>query len=127
MVAALTTHLQALGLEELTHCLCLCSKILSKVQPPLVSPLSLPPLPGSRAQGHATPATTPTTSTKQDTAGGDGEGQVSLKNKEINDKHIYLIYFLRFHFYGCNTLVCLENCGSLLIPPQRTGAPHWSA
>lgn len=43
MVSALTTHLQALGLKELTHCLRLCSKILSKVQPPLVSPLALPP------------------------------------------------------------------------------------
>uniref|UniRef100_A0A667Y4N1 DOP1 leucine zipper like protein A n=1 Tax=Myripristis murdjan TaxID=586833 RepID=A0A667Y4N1_9TELE len=42
MVAALTSHLQALGLGELTHCLRLCSKILSKVQPPLVSPLALP-------------------------------------------------------------------------------------
>uniref|UniRef100_A0A3B5MGG3 DOP1 leucine zipper like protein A n=1 Tax=Xiphophorus couchianus TaxID=32473 RepID=A0A3B5MGG3_9TELE len=42
MVAALTCHLQALDLGELTHCLRLCSKILSKVQPPLVSPLALP-------------------------------------------------------------------------------------
>ncbi|TRY84642.1 hypothetical protein DNTS_001365 [Danionella cerebrum] len=42
MVSALTTHLQVLGLRELTHCLRLCSKILSKVQPPLVSPLTLP-------------------------------------------------------------------------------------
>ncbi|KAK7886470.1 hypothetical protein WMY93_026091 [Mugilogobius chulae] len=42
MLAALTAHLQALGLGELTHCLRLCSKILSKVQPPLVSPLVLP-------------------------------------------------------------------------------------
>uniref|UniRef100_A0A674E381 DOP1 leucine zipper like protein A n=1 Tax=Salmo trutta TaxID=8032 RepID=A0A674E381_SALTR len=42
MVSALTSHLPALGLGELTHCLRLCSKILSKVQPPLVSPLSLP-------------------------------------------------------------------------------------
>ncbi|MBN3318093.1 DOP1 protein, partial [Atractosteus spatula] len=38
MVSALTSHLQALGLSELTDCLRLCSKILSKVQPPLVSP-----------------------------------------------------------------------------------------
>ncbi|MGH0168758.1 UNVERIFIED_CONTAM: hypothetical protein FKN15_064776 [Acipenser sinensis] len=38
MVSALTSHLQALGLTELTDCLRLCSKILSKVQPPLVSP-----------------------------------------------------------------------------------------
>ncbi|XP_074539028.1 protein DOP1A isoform X3 [Halichoeres trimaculatus] len=53
MVAALTCHLQALGLGELTHCLCLCSKILSKVQPPLVSPLALPS--GHRAQGLTTP------------------------------------------------------------------------
>ncbi|XP_036394379.1 protein dopey-1 isoform X2 [Megalops cyprinoides] len=43
MVSALTSHLQALQLGELTHCLRLCSKILSKVQPPLVSPLALPP------------------------------------------------------------------------------------
>ncbi|XP_068425515.1 protein dopey-1 isoform X3 [Clinocottus analis] len=49
MVSALTGHLQALHLRELTHCLRLCSKILSKVQPPLVSPLALP----SGSQGHA--------------------------------------------------------------------------
>uniref|UniRef100_A0A3Q1FFB4 DOP1 leucine zipper like protein A n=1 Tax=Acanthochromis polyacanthus TaxID=80966 RepID=A0A3Q1FFB4_9TELE len=49
MVAALTCHLQALGLGELTHCLRLCSKILSKVQPPLVSPLALPS--GPQPQG----------------------------------------------------------------------------
>uniref|UniRef100_A0A8C2DWI6 Protein dopey-1-like n=1 Tax=Cyprinus carpio TaxID=7962 RepID=A0A8C2DWI6_CYPCA len=47
MVSALTSHLQALGLRELTHCLRLCSKILSKVQPPLVSPLALPSGPSS--------------------------------------------------------------------------------
>uniref|UniRef100_A0A8C2DVR1 Protein dopey-1-like n=1 Tax=Cyprinus carpio TaxID=7962 RepID=A0A8C2DVR1_CYPCA len=41
MVSALTSHLQALGLRELTHCLRLCSKILSKVQPPLVSVLNI--------------------------------------------------------------------------------------
>ncbi|CAJ1061967.1 protein dopey-1 isoform X2 [Xyrichtys novacula] len=52
MVAALTCHLQTLGLGELTHCLRLCSKILSKVQPPLVSPLALPS--GSQAQGLST-------------------------------------------------------------------------
>lgn len=51
MVAALTCHLQALGLGELTHCLSLCSKILSKVQPPLVSPLALPS--GPQAQGRS--------------------------------------------------------------------------
>ncbi|XP_061572191.1 protein dopey-1 [Cololabis saira] len=51
MVAALTCNLQALHLGELTHCLRLCSKILSKVQPPLVSPLALPP--GPQAQGLA--------------------------------------------------------------------------
>ncbi|XP_077431543.1 protein DOP1A isoform X3 [Vanacampus margaritifer] len=45
MVAALTCHLQTLGIGELTHCLRLCSKILSKVQPPLVSPLALPTSP----------------------------------------------------------------------------------
>ncbi|XP_043929288.1 protein dopey-1 [Protopterus annectens] len=37
MVSALTSHLQALNLSELTNCLQLCSKILSKVQPPLLS------------------------------------------------------------------------------------------
>uniref|UniRef100_A0AAY5EM57 Dopey N-terminal domain-containing protein n=1 Tax=Electrophorus electricus TaxID=8005 RepID=A0AAY5EM57_ELEEL len=42
MVCALTAHLQALCLGEITHCLRLCSKILGKVQPPLVSPLGLP-------------------------------------------------------------------------------------
>ncbi|KAG5856899.1 hypothetical protein ANANG_G00012820 [Anguilla anguilla] len=49
MVSALTSHLQALQLGELTHCLRLCSKILSKVQPPLVSPLTLPPGGGAAA------------------------------------------------------------------------------
>lgn len=38
MVSALSSHLQALCLSELTDCLKLCSKILSKVQPPLLSP-----------------------------------------------------------------------------------------
>ncbi|XP_048116314.1 protein dopey-1 isoform X3 [Alosa alosa] len=62
MVCALTAHLQSLGLGELTHCLRLCSKILSKVQPPLVSPLSLPQ--GSAATAAPTPTTpTPTSST----------------------------------------------------------------
>jgi hypothetical protein len=89
MVAALTGHLQALGLEELTHCLCLCSKILSKVQPPLVSPLSLPPLRGSRAQGHGAPANTPTTSTTQDMAGGEGNGQVRQKRDKIRKRTLY--------------------------------------
>ncbi|XP_030639951.1 protein dopey-1 [Chanos chanos] len=49
MVSALTAHLQSLGLAELTHCLRLCSKILSKVQPPLVSPLALPQVPSTNA------------------------------------------------------------------------------
>uniref|UniRef100_A0A8C2DWP4 Protein dopey-1-like n=1 Tax=Cyprinus carpio TaxID=7962 RepID=A0A8C2DWP4_CYPCA len=52
MVSALTSHLQALGLRELTHCLRLCSKILSKVQPPLVSPLALPSGPSSAEKKH---------------------------------------------------------------------------
>ncbi|XP_028326117.1 protein dopey-1 isoform X2 [Gouania willdenowi] len=57
MVAALTGHLQTLGLGELTHCLRLCSKILSKVQPPLVSPLALAA--GPQAQGiSSTPGNT---------------------------------------------------------------------
>ncbi|XP_030054935.1 protein DOP1A isoform X1 [Microcaecilia unicolor] len=37
MISALTSHLQALHLTELTDSLRLCSKILSKVQPPLLS------------------------------------------------------------------------------------------
>ncbi|XP_054554970.1 protein dopey-1 isoform X2 [Talpa occidentalis] len=37
MVSALTSHLQTLHLTELTDSLRLCSKILSKVQPPLLS------------------------------------------------------------------------------------------
>ncbi|XP_071998138.1 protein DOP1A isoform X3 [Engystomops pustulosus] len=37
MISALTSHLQALDLRELTDSLRLCSKILSKVQPPLLS------------------------------------------------------------------------------------------
>ncbi|XP_042299241.1 protein dopey-1-like isoform X2 [Sceloporus undulatus] len=37
MVSALTSHLQTLHLSELTDSLKLCSKILSKVQPPLLS------------------------------------------------------------------------------------------
>uniref|UniRef100_A0A8C3G1V4 DOP1 leucine zipper like protein A n=1 Tax=Cyclopterus lumpus TaxID=8103 RepID=A0A8C3G1V4_CYCLU len=55
MVAALTGHLQALGLGELTHCLRLCSKILSKVQPPLVSPLALPSGPQVEKIPHTSP------------------------------------------------------------------------
>ncbi|KAM3852165.1 protein DOP1A [Vipera latastei] len=38
MISALTSHLQTLHLCELTDSLKLCSKILSKVQPPLLSP-----------------------------------------------------------------------------------------
>ncbi|XP_072437220.1 protein DOP1A isoform X3 [Chiloscyllium punctatum] len=38
MISGLTSHLPALCLSELTDCLKLCSKILSKVQPPLLSP-----------------------------------------------------------------------------------------
>ncbi|KAM6186211.1 protein DOP1A isoform 2-T2 [Rhynchocyon petersi] len=37
MISALTSHLQTLHLPELTDALRLCSKILSKVQPPLLS------------------------------------------------------------------------------------------
>ncbi|XP_061479206.1 protein dopey-1 isoform X2 [Rhineura floridana] len=37
MISALTSHLQSLHLSELTDSLKLCSKILSKVQPPLLS------------------------------------------------------------------------------------------
>nr|XP_020477247.1 protein dopey-1 isoform X2 [Monopterus albus] len=54
MVAALTCHLQALSLGELTQCLRLCSKILSKVQPPLVSPLALPSGPHSHGLSSST-------------------------------------------------------------------------
>ncbi|KAM8870669.1 protein DOP1A isoform 1-T3 [Spinachia spinachia] len=66
MVAALTCHLQALGLEELTHCLRLCSKILSKVQPPLVSPLTLP----SGPQGQLNP-----TANRSDSASDEKRGK----------------------------------------------------
>ncbi|XP_048456543.1 protein dopey-1 isoform X8 [Rhincodon typus] len=38
MISGLTSHLPALCLSELTDCLKLCSKVLSKVQPPLLSP-----------------------------------------------------------------------------------------
>uniref|UniRef100_A0A8C0YM04 DOP1 leucine zipper like protein A n=1 Tax=Cyprinus carpio carpio TaxID=630221 RepID=A0A8C0YM04_CYPCA len=57
MVSALTSHLQALGLRELTHCLRLCSKILSKVQPPLVSPLALPSGPSCAEKKHISGST----------------------------------------------------------------------
>ncbi|KAL2084817.1 hypothetical protein ACEWY4_020335 [Coilia grayii] len=60
MVSALTAHLPALGLAELTHCLRLCSKILSKVQPPLVSPLTLPQATASSSSAASTPTPTPT-------------------------------------------------------------------
>ncbi|XP_058274777.1 protein dopey-1 isoform X2 [Hemibagrus wyckioides] len=50
MVSSITLQLGALSLPELTHCLCLCSKILSKVQPPLVSPLVLPSSGSTREQ-----------------------------------------------------------------------------
>ncbi|CAN9514115.1 unnamed protein product [Ophioblennius macclurei] len=71
MVAALTCHLQALGLGELTHCLRLCSKILSKVQPPLVSPLSLPS--GPQAQGLSNSA-------------GNSSNSARDKSKDAEDK-----------------------------------------
>ncbi|XP_068137647.1 protein dopey-1 isoform X4 [Hyperolius riggenbachi] len=50
MISALTSHLQALDLKELTDSLRLCSKILSKVQPPLLSagPGGTVPLPGGQ-------------------------------------------------------------------------------
>ncbi|KAM9309502.1 protein DOP1A isoform 2-T2 [Pholidichthys leucotaenia] len=63
MVAALTSHLQALGLGELTLCLRLCSKILSKVQPPLVSPLALPS--GPQAQGLSNSGSNPSNSSRE--------------------------------------------------------------
>ncbi|XP_024123433.1 protein dopey-1 isoform X1 [Oryzias melastigma] len=62
MVAALTCHLQAPGHAELTHCLRLCSKILSKVQPPLVSPLALPS--GPQAQALPSSAGNPSNSVR---------------------------------------------------------------
>ncbi|XP_071399581.1 protein DOP1A [Centroberyx affinis] len=65
MVAALTSHLQALGLRELTHCLRLCSKILSKVQPPLVSPLALPS--GPQTQGLSNPTAAPSATARDRT------------------------------------------------------------
>uniref|UniRef100_A0A3P9DSS6 DOP1 leucine zipper like protein A n=1 Tax=Maylandia zebra TaxID=106582 RepID=A0A3P9DSS6_9CICH len=71
MVAALTCHLQALGLGELTHCLRLCSKILSKVQPPLVSPLALPS--GPQAQGLSSSIGKPSNSARD-------------KNRDTEDK-----------------------------------------
>ncbi|XP_030012954.1 protein dopey-1 isoform X3 [Sphaeramia orbicularis] len=71
MVAALTCHLQALGLAELTHCLRLCSKILSKVQPPLVSPLALPPGPQTQTQGMSTSSGTPLNSARDKSRGKD--------------------------------------------------------
>ncbi|XP_053316061.1 protein dopey-1 [Spea bombifrons] len=40
MISALTSHLQSLDLKELADSLRLCSKILSKVQPPLLSAAS---------------------------------------------------------------------------------------
>ncbi|XP_061092649.1 protein dopey-1 isoform X1 [Conger conger] len=61
MVSALTSHLQTLQLGELTHCLRLCSKILSKVQPPLVSPLALPPGGASAARDKEERRALPTT------------------------------------------------------------------
>ncbi|KAM4693771.1 protein DOP1A [Discoglossus pictus] len=42
MISALTSHLQALDLKELADSLRLCSKILSKVQPPLFSDGNVP-------------------------------------------------------------------------------------
>lgn len=63
MVAALTSHLQAIGLGELTHCLRLCSKILSKVQPPLVSPLTLPS--GHQVQGLSSSTNNPLNSARE--------------------------------------------------------------
>ncbi|XP_075718190.1 protein DOP1A isoform X5 [Rhinoderma darwinii] len=49
MISALTCHLQALDLNELTDSLRLCSKILSKVQPPLLSEGTFQPPSGQNA------------------------------------------------------------------------------
>ncbi|KAL6467766.1 hypothetical protein MHYP_G00234430 [Metynnis hypsauchen] len=54
MVSALTANLRALCLGELTYCLRLCSKILSKVQPPMVSPLTLPSAGARDLEGRRT-------------------------------------------------------------------------
>lgn len=77
MVAALTCHLQALGLGELTHCLRLCSKILSKVQPPLVSPLALPS--GPQAQGLSSSIGKPSNSARD-------------KNRDTEDKQVITMF-----------------------------------
>uniref|UniRef100_A0A673VWI8 DOP1 leucine zipper like protein A n=1 Tax=Salmo trutta TaxID=8032 RepID=A0A673VWI8_SALTR len=75
MVSALTSHLPALGLGELTHCLRLCSKILSKVQPPLVSPLSLP-------TGHLASTVSPLPSTLELPSGEVFENPNSSRSSE---------------------------------------------
>lgn len=77
MVAALTCHLQSLGLGELTHCLRLCSKILSKVQPPLVSPLALPP--GPQAQGLSS-------------SPGNASNAAQDKNRDTEDKQVIKVF-----------------------------------
>ncbi|KAM6910103.1 protein DOP1A isoform 2-T2 [Xenentodon cancila] len=78
MVAALTCHLQALHLGELTHCLRLCSKILSKVQPPLVSPLALPS--GPQAQGLSSSTDNPSNSARDKSR--DAEDKQTLASVE---------------------------------------------
>ncbi|XP_021568043.1 protein dopey-1 isoform X2 [Carlito syrichta] len=53
MISALTSHLQTLHLAELTDSLRLCSKILSKVQPPLLSAGTGGVLPFPSGQNHS--------------------------------------------------------------------------
>lgn len=84
MVAALTCHLQTMGLGELTHCLRLCSKILSKVQPPLVSPLALPS--GTQAQGLSGSTSNPSNYARE-VSDEKGDNQVS-KTIALNIRRI---------------------------------------
>ncbi|XP_061144227.1 protein dopey-1 isoform X3 [Syngnathus typhle] len=111
MVAALTGHLQTLGLGELTHCLRLCSKILSKVQPPLVSPLALPPSPQVQGLSSSCENSTDSAKDKQNdtttlpvTVDPHGSGEVfkGVENHPISSETSFTD-FIQYHEGGPDT------------------------
>ncbi|XP_064411620.1 protein dopey-1 isoform X2 [Latimeria chalumnae] len=87
MVSALTSHLQALCLTELADCLRLCSKILSKVQPPLLSAeaestLHFPEVQGRCNIGSNDKKASPVTLENAGDAFEDGENPPSSRSSE---------------------------------------------
>ncbi|XP_061677306.1 protein dopey-1 isoform X1 [Syngnathoides biaculeatus] len=112
MVAALTCHLQTLGLGELTHCLRLCSKILSKVQPPLVSPLALSKSPQEQGLSSSRGKSSDSTKEKNNDTGtlpvtlethGNGEVFKDVQNQPNHSSGSGFTDFFQYHENGPDT------------------------